>query len=121
MPSVCPSIGNPGSPITGASPLPAGGSASGWAPAEATCSTTDAATPRARRARDRLLEAQLLQQLARSGTVQCKMGPVKETNTRVYRGQTGDQRLVARATALVDAAFALVAEHGWRQLSIDAI
>jgi AcrR family transcriptional regulator len=49
------------------------------------------------------------------------MAAVKEPNARVYRGRTGDERTAARVTALVDAAFALVAEQGWRQLSIDAI
>ncbi len=40
---------------------------------------------------------------------------------RNYGGQTGSERIAARRTALLDAAFDLVGEHGWAQLRIEAI
>lgn len=49
------------------------------------------------------------------------MAEVKGGAARVYRGQTGGERAATRAAALLDAAFALVAEHGWRQLSIEGL
>jgi AcrR family transcriptional regulator len=48
------------------------------------------------------------------------MAPVKAT-ARVYGGESGDTRAVRRREALVETAFALVAEHGWRRLSIEAV
>jgi AcrR family transcriptional regulator len=49
------------------------------------------------------------------------MGQVKSTRRRVYGGRTGAERATARRDALVEAGFALVAEHGWRVLSIDSV
>lgn len=51
-----------------------------------------------------------------SGTVLCQMSAIKEQ--RVYGGRSGDERAAERRDALVAAAFALVAEHGWRALTI---
>lgn len=44
-----------------------------------------------------------------------------ETPARTYGGQTGDERLAQRQEALLDAAFTLVADQGWRALRIDAL
>lgn len=44
-----------------------------------------------------------------------------ETPARTYGGQTGDERLAQRREALLDAAFTLVADQGWRALRIDAL
>jgi AcrR family transcriptional regulator len=49
------------------------------------------------------------------------MGSVKDTQPRTYGGQTGDERTASRRDALVEAAFALVAEDGWRQLRIESL
>jgi AcrR family transcriptional regulator len=49
------------------------------------------------------------------------MAVVKETPARTYGGRTGDERVSDRRDVLLDAAFALVAEHGWRPLSIEAL
>lgn len=49
------------------------------------------------------------------------MGSRTETPVRTYGGQTGDERLAQRRAALLDAAFTLVAEQGWRALRIDAL
>lgn len=49
------------------------------------------------------------------------MSAVKESTSRLYGGLTRDERAAARRDALVDAAFALVAEQGWRLLSIEAL
>jgi AcrR family transcriptional regulator len=49
------------------------------------------------------------------------MPPVKDTPRRPYAGETGDQRAARRRDALIEAAFALVAEEGWRQLRIERI
>ncbi|WP_354701676.1 hypothetical protein DSM112329_02002 [Paraconexibacter sp. AEG42_29] len=49
------------------------------------------------------------------------MTPVKATPTRTYGGQTGDERLAQRRDDLATAAFALVAEHGWRRLTIETL
>jgi AcrR family transcriptional regulator len=46
---------------------------------------------------------------------------VRETPSRVYGGQTGDERAAVRRDALVAAAFSLVAEEGWRGVSIEAV
>lgn len=40
---------------------------------------------------------------------------------RNYAGQTGTERVATRRSALLDAAFALVGERGWAQLSIEAM
>jgi AcrR family transcriptional regulator len=40
---------------------------------------------------------------------------------RVYGGRTGDERTAGRREALLDAAFAEVAERGWRGLAIDVV
>jgi AcrR family transcriptional regulator len=48
------------------------------------------------------------------------MTSVDHHPSRSYAGQTGDERAARRRDALVDAAFALVAEAGWRALSIEA-
>lgn len=49
------------------------------------------------------------------------MASVNQPPARTYGGMTGDERTAERRAALVDAAFALVAEHGWRALRIDAL
>lgn len=49
------------------------------------------------------------------------MPPVKPHPGRTYAGQTEDERLAQRRDALVTAAFALVAERGWRELNIEAL
>jgi AcrR family transcriptional regulator len=49
------------------------------------------------------------------------MVAVKSEHRRTYAGQTGDERAAQRKSALVDAAFELVAERGWRALSIEAV
>lgn len=49
------------------------------------------------------------------------MPAVDDVVRRDYGGQTGDERAARRRAALVDTAFALVAEHGWRGLRIDAV
>lgn len=49
------------------------------------------------------------------------MPTVKDRPRRPYAGETGDERAARRRDALIDAAFALVAEHGWRQLRIEQI
>ncbi len=49
------------------------------------------------------------------------MASADQVGRRSYGGQTSDQRAASRRAALVDAAFALVAEHGWRGLSIEAV
>lgn len=41
--------------------------------------------------------------------------------TRTYGGQTADERATQRHDALLDAAFGLVAEDGWRPLRIEAL
>jgi AcrR family transcriptional regulator len=48
------------------------------------------------------------------------MASVKDKPSRVYGGQTGDERTAARRDALIAAAFSLVAEDGWRGVSIEA-
>lgn len=50
------------------------------------------------------------------------MAEVKDTaSSRSYGGQTADERTAARRAALIEAAFAIVAEDGWRALRIDAL
>jgi AcrR family transcriptional regulator len=49
------------------------------------------------------------------------MAPVKDKPSRVYGGQTSDQRTAARRDELIGAAFALVAEEGWRGVNIEAV
>ena len=49
------------------------------------------------------------------------MHPVKETPRRPYRGETADERAGRRRAVLIEAAFALVAAEGWRQLRIERI
>jgi AcrR family transcriptional regulator len=49
------------------------------------------------------------------------MEPVKDAPGRTYGGQTSDERLQERRDALLAAAFALVAQDGWRALRIDAL
>jgi AcrR family transcriptional regulator len=49
------------------------------------------------------------------------MAAVKESEARVYGGRTGDERAAERRAALLEAAFALVAQDGWRALRIDAV
>ncbi len=49
------------------------------------------------------------------------MLPVKETTGRTYGGQSSDERAQERRAALLEAAFSLVAAHGWRALRIDAL
>jgi AcrR family transcriptional regulator len=49
------------------------------------------------------------------------MAEVKSTDARSYGGQTGDERAAERRGALLEAAFALVAQDGWRTLRIDAL
>jgi AcrR family transcriptional regulator len=49
------------------------------------------------------------------------MASVKDPQRRTYGGRTGDERAAGRRGALVEAAFALVAETGWRELSIEAV
>ena len=49
------------------------------------------------------------------------MAPVKESAARTYGGRTGDERTADRRDDLVDAAFALVAEHGWRDIRIEGL
>ncbi len=44
-----------------------------------------------------------------------------ETVKRVYGGRTAEERDAGRRTALIDAAFALVAEDGWRALRIETV
>ena len=40
---------------------------------------------------------------------------------RTYAGETGDERVGRRRTALLEAAIALIAEQGWHQLRIDRV
>ena len=47
------------------------------------------------------------------------MVDVKEPRT--YGGQTGLERAAGRREALLDAAFALVAEQGWRSLNVEGV
>ncbi|HET9073611.1 MAG TPA: TetR/AcrR family transcriptional regulator [Solirubrobacteraceae bacterium] len=51
------------------------------------------------------------------------MIPVKPdpVRGRTYGGQSPAQRSAERRAALLEAAFSLVAEHGWRELRIDAL
>jgi AcrR family transcriptional regulator len=49
------------------------------------------------------------------------MAPVKEIPPRTYGGETGGERVARRRAALVEAAFALAAEEGWRALRIERI
>lgn len=49
------------------------------------------------------------------------MDGVKRPDGRIYGGRTGEQRVAGRRAALVAAAFDLVAAHGWRELSIEAL
>ena len=49
------------------------------------------------------------------------MVPVKEMSRRPYGGETGDERAARRRDALVEVAFALVADEGWRQLRIEQV
>ena len=49
------------------------------------------------------------------------MALVKEKPRRTYGGRTGDERAAARRDALIAAAFALVAELGWREINIEAV
>ena len=49
------------------------------------------------------------------------MGAVKGGNGRTYGGQTGSERATDRRDALRSAAFAIVAESGWRDLTIEAV
>jgi AcrR family transcriptional regulator len=49
------------------------------------------------------------------------MSAVKDTPRRPYAGETGHERAARRRDALIEAAFALVAEEGWRQLRIERI
>ncbi|HYF27543.1 MAG TPA: TetR family transcriptional regulator [Baekduia sp.] len=49
------------------------------------------------------------------------MVPVKQPAARPYGGRTNDERVAQRHAALLHAAFALVAEDGWRALRIDAL
>jgi AcrR family transcriptional regulator len=46
---------------------------------------------------------------------------VKDNPSRVYGGQTGDERAAARRDALIAAAFSLVAEEGWRGVNIEGV
>lgn len=46
---------------------------------------------------------------------------VKRAETRTYGGSSGDERAAARRTRLLDAAFALVAAEGWRELRIASV
>ncbi len=45
----------------------------------------------------------------------------QRNRARSYAGQTGDERAAVRRTALLDAALGLVGEHGWSQLSVEAM
>ena len=47
------------------------------------------------------------------------MSVVKESRT--YAGESADERAARRRDAIVDAAFALVAQDGWRALRIDGV
>ncbi len=49
------------------------------------------------------------------------MSDVKLVTRRTYGGQTADERSAQRAGDMIAAAFALVAEHGWRDLSIESV
>lgn len=49
------------------------------------------------------------------------MEAVKDTPGRTYGGQTSDERADGRRSALLAAAFDLVAQDGWRALRIDAV
>jgi AcrR family transcriptional regulator len=49
------------------------------------------------------------------------MSQVKPTPRRTYGGQTADQRAAQRREELISTAFGLVAEHGWRDLTIEAV
>ncbi|WP_329413301.1 TetR/AcrR family transcriptional regulator [Nocardia vinacea] len=46
---------------------------------------------------------------------------MSESARRVYGGETGEQRIARRRAALLDAAITVVAEQGWRQLSVERI
>jgi AcrR family transcriptional regulator len=49
------------------------------------------------------------------------MAAVKGDHGRTYGGQTGSERAADRRDALRSAAFAIVAEQGWRDLTIEAV
>jgi AcrR family transcriptional regulator len=44
-----------------------------------------------------------------------------EQARRVYAGETMSQRIQRRRTALIDAAIAVVADRGWRQLTVERV
>ncbi|NQE70555.1 hypothetical protein NG2371_05026 [Nocardia gamkensis] len=45
----------------------------------------------------------------------------RTSKQRMYAGETGDERVGRRRTALLEAAIALIAEQGWPQLRIDRV
>ncbi len=49
------------------------------------------------------------------------MPAVKDAPRRTYAGKSAGEREADRRAALVDACLGLVAEHGWRELTIDAL
>ncbi len=49
------------------------------------------------------------------------MTEVKGAAGRAYGGQTATERAARRTGEMIAAAFALVAEHGWRDLSIESV
>lgn len=49
------------------------------------------------------------------------MASVKDKPSRFYAGQTGDERAAARRDALIAATFSVVADEGWRGVSIEAV
>jgi AcrR family transcriptional regulator len=60
----------------------------------------------------------------RKSTVREKGGePVADAEQarRVYAGETMPQRIQRRRTALIDAAIAVVADRGWRQLTVERV
>ena len=49
------------------------------------------------------------------------MTPVKDPPRRIYAGKSAGEREAGRRAALLDACVGLVAERGWRDLTIDAL